>query len=72
MSPLEIKLELYKRRPDVNMAKIGRKLNVSQQAVQRVIERDTVSQRIMLAIAEAIERPPELVFPEHQFECQPN
>ena len=65
MSPIEIKIELMKRR--IKMADIGRQLNVSAPAIQRVIERDSVSERIMMSISEAIYFPPETVFPEHQF-----
>ena len=65
MSPIEIKIELMKRR--IKMADIGRQLNVSAPAIQRVIERDSVSERIMMSISKAIYFPPETVFPEHQF-----
>lgn len=65
MSPTEIKIELLKR--NIKMATIGRNLGVSQVAVQRVIERESVSERIMVSIAKTILIPPELVFPEHEF-----
>lgn len=68
MEPIEIKIELLKRK--IKMAAISRKLGVSQPAVQRVIERDSVSERIMIAIADAICAPKELVFPEHEFDNQ--
>lgn len=73
MSPEEIRIELVKRRRQTNMAKIGRQLNprVSPQAVQRVIDRKSVSERIMLAIAVAIEQPAAIVFPEKEFNKQP-
>ena len=65
MTPLEIKIELLKRQ--TKMAAIGRKIGVSQPAIQRVIDRDSVSERIMIAIAGAICLPKEHVFPEHEF-----
>ena len=71
MTPIEIKIELLKRRKQTNMTRIGRELGVSHQAVQRVIERDSVSERIMVAVAAAIGQPPEIVFPEKQFKKQP-
>ena len=54
------------------MKAISSKLGVTQQAVQRVIYRDSVSERIMINIAEAIGCPPESVFPEHEFKIQPD
>lgn len=52
------------------MAKIGRNLDppVTQPAVQRVVEGSSISERIMIAIADAIAIPPEQVFPNHKFE----
>ena len=67
MTPIEIKIELMKRRNVINVSEIGRQLNVTPSAVHRVIERQSVSERIMIAVANAIEAPPGRVFPEHQF-----
>jgi len=53
------------------MSQIGRDLGVSHQAVQRVIDRESVSERIMVAVAAAIEQPAHIVFPEKQFKEQP-
>lgn len=47
------------------MASIARSLGVSQPAVQRVIDRHLVSDRIMRAVSETIGSPVEVVFPEH-------
>ena len=69
MTPIEIKIELMRRK--TKMAAIGRRLGVTQTAVQRVIDRDMVSERIMVSIAGAICLPPDYVFPEHQFKNQP-
>ena len=71
MSPEEIRIEFLKRRKQINMSQVSRKLGVSPQAVQRVIDRDSVSQRIMVAVAAAIDHPVHIVFPEKQFKKQP-
>ena len=65
MTSTEIRIELLKRK--ITMAAIGRHMGVSQPAIQRVIDRDLVSERIMIAIAVAIKYPSEQVFPEHDF-----
>ena len=65
MSPEEIRLELFKRRKIVNMAKIARQLKCSKTAVTLVIDRKSKSQRIMEAVATAIDQPIEKVWPEH-------
>jgi len=72
MTPEEIRIEFIKNRKQTNMAKVSRKLGVSHQAVQRVIDRLSVSEPIMLAIAAAIELPPDVVFPEKKFKTQPD
>ena len=64
MTSEEIKLELFKRRREITMAGIARNLGVTRQAVQVVVDRRQTSQRIAAAVAEAIERPIEEVFPE--------
>jgi len=68
MTPDEIRIELVKNREHTNMSKIARDMGVSQTAVQRVIERNSVSRRIMIAVAAAIKQSPSDVFPEHRFE----
>jgi lambda repressor-like predicted transcriptional regulator len=65
MSPDEIRVELIRRRKKTNMAQIARDLKCSPTAITLVIDRKTVSSRIMIAIAEAIEQPVDDVFPEH-------
>jgi len=67
MSPEEIKIELFKRRRQVTMASIGRSLDpeCTRTAVKRVIERGFVSNRIMEAVADAIDMSKEQVFPEY-------
>ena len=65
MTPIEIRIELLKRR--ITMSSIGREIGVSQPAVQRVIDRKMVSRRIMTYIAGLIGYPRESVFPEYKF-----
>lgn len=72
MSPEQIRIEFIKRRRQTNMAKVAREQGVSHQAVQRVIDRESISEKIMLAVAAAIGHPPEIVFPEREFKKQPN
>lgn len=64
MTSEEIKLELFKRRREITMAGIARKLGVTRQAVQVIVDRRQTSHRISQAVADAIERPLEEVFPE--------
>jgi lambda repressor-like predicted transcriptional regulator len=73
MTPDEIRIEFIKQGKHISMAQIGRNIGVSQQAVQRVIERDSTSMRIMIAVAAAIGMSPEDVFPDHKhkFKNQP-
>ena len=65
MDPEDIRLELYKRRKKITQAQIARNLNCSKMAVSLVIDRRSVSKRIMAAVAEAIDRDKETVFPEY-------
>jgi len=65
MNEEEIKLELFKRRKRVSMASIARKHGKSRSAVLYIIRRQFVNEAIMNSIAEAIERDPKYVFPEH-------
>ena len=64
METKEIQLELWKRRPEITMASIGRQIGVSTQAVQQTVARKIKSVRIAQGIADAIERPLADVFPE--------
>jgi len=65
MTPDEIKLELFRRRKRVSMSGIAKSLGVSRQAVSAVIDRKFVSDRIMRAVAKAIDRDVRYVFPQH-------
>ena len=65
MTSEKIKIELFKRRKSVSMAKIARALGVTRGAVSLVVNRKSVSRKIMEAVADAIEQPPEKVFPEY-------
>lgn len=68
MTPDVIKYELWVRRRHTSMSRIGREMPGrprSRQAVAAVIERKIVSGPIMRAVASAIDRPVEYVFPEH-------
>ena len=65
MTPEEIKIELFKRRKQVSVAAIARRLGCSRQGVHQVIERKFVSNRIMEAVAEALGKDKKYVFPEY-------
>jgi len=65
MTPEDIRIELFKRRKQITMAAIARDLGCTPTAVGRVISGQTVSRRIMEAVAEAIGRDKEQVFPEY-------
>jgi len=67
MTPEEIKLELWKRRKHVTMSSISRDLDppCTMQAVDGVIKRVMVSNRIMEAVAKAIGYDKTHVFPEY-------
>jgi lambda repressor-like predicted transcriptional regulator len=67
MDPEEIKIEFFKRRRQVMMKDVAAKVGVTPAAITRVIERQFKSRRIAIAIAEALERPAEEVFPEMDF-----
>jgi len=64
MNPERIRLELWKRRKKVRQADIARACQVTRTTVTNVIDRTAVSERVMRAIAAAIGRTPEEVFPE--------
>ena len=67
MSPEEIRIELFKRRKEMNMASIARGMDppVSRQAVYHVIHRMFTSRRIMEAVAASLGRDVKYVFPEY-------
>ena len=62
MKPLEIKI--YLLRADVKQAEIAQFCKVSRTSITRVINGYSSSDRIQRAIAKAINRPVEDVFPE--------
>lgn len=64
MESEKIKYEIWRRRPEISMASIGRKVGVTRMAVHLVVERKINSPRIAQAVADAIERPLDEVFPE--------
>jgi lambda repressor-like predicted transcriptional regulator len=67
MKPIEIRIEILKRKPTISQRQIAFSLNppVSPQAVQQVIDKKFISIRIMKAIAAAIECDEKEVFPEY-------
>ena len=66
MTKHEIKLEIYRRRPQgLTMSAIARNLDVTKQAVANTIDRRYQSFRIAAAVSAAIERPLAEVFPEY-------
>ena len=67
MTSDEIRLELYKRRKQTKLKDIAAALGVSPAAVTRVLDGTTVSERIMTEIARVIEKPREVVWPDHEF-----
>lgn len=71
METHDIKIEIYRRRPDgISQASIARDVGVSKQAVLLIIERRQKSRRIAQAVADAIERPLAEVFPEYCTESE--
>ncbi|MCP4695023.1 MAG: hypothetical protein GY859_43755 [Desulfobacterales bacterium] len=68
MTSEEIRIALFKLRGSgVNMAQIARSLDppCTRQAISSVIERAIASRRIMLAVSDAINIDPRVVFPEY-------
>jgi len=67
MGPEEIRSELFKIRKKISMSSIARSLDpqVTPQAVGKVIDRDFISNRIMEAVAKAIDRDKKHVFPDY-------
>jgi transcriptional regulator with XRE-family HTH domain len=69
MTPHEIKVEIYRRRPEgLTITSIAKDLGVSKQAVALVIEGRQTSARIAQRVADAIQLPIEEVFPKYS-EC---
>ena len=65
MTPEQIRSELALRGKKVTITSIAEKLGVSVTAVHLVIDKRSISNRIMNAVAETIDRPVEFVFPEY-------
>lgn len=65
MTSEEIRMELFKRRKQVTMSSIARELGVSHVSVINVINKTAISNRIMEAVARAIGKDKEYVFPEY-------
>ena len=66
MTPNEIRAEIALKGPNkVTMTSIANELGCTQTAVTLVINKKSVSARIMRAVAAAIDRPVEHVFPEY-------
>lgn len=65
MTPHEIKVEIYRRRPEgLTISSIAKDLGVTKQAVGLAIERRMTSRRIAQAVSDAIGLPLAEVFPE--------
>lgn len=65
MTPLEIQFELKKR--SITQTEIAEKVGVTPMAVSKVVRKESVSDRIMRAVAKAIGRDHRELFPEHYF-----
>ena len=65
MTPEEIRVELFKRRRTINHTQIAKGLGVSRQAIYQVIDRKFVSIRIMEAVAAAVGKHRNEVFPDY-------
>ena len=65
MHPVDIQARLKKR--GITQKKIALDLGVSEMAVSKIINKTTVSKRIMIAVAKAINKDPREVFPEYYF-----
>ena len=63
MTPKQIQKTLKERK--VTQKALARKLGISEMGVSRVINRLNVSNRVMTAVAGAIGKPKEQVFPEY-------
>lgn len=63
MTTLEIKTELLKK--GITLSSIAKQVGVSVVAVSQVIHNRSVSRRIMIAVATAIDQDPKDVFPKH-------
>lgn len=65
MKPLEIQFELKKLK--ITQKKIAEELGVSEMIVSKVINKQMVSDRVMRAVAKAINWDHRAVFPEYYF-----
>jgi len=69
MTPEEISFELFKIKKQLNMSQIARSLNppVTTTAIIRVVSGESVSLRIMDAIAKALKKDVKYVFANYFF-----
>lgn len=65
MTPEQIRSELALRGKKVTITSIAEKLGVSVTAVHLVIDKRSISNRIMNAVAETIDKDVAIVFPEY-------
>ena len=63
MTPIRIQYELKKR--GVTQLEIAKKIGVNPMHLSCVVRKQRVSDRVMRAVAEAIEKPVDAVFPEY-------
>ena len=68
MTPLEIQFELKKK--EITQKEIALDLGVSEMGVSLVINKMTVSDRIMKAVSKSIKMDHRAVFPEHYFKLK--
>jgi lambda repressor-like predicted transcriptional regulator len=59
-----IRRALFRVRKEKSQAQIARDLNVTPTHINRVVKRQSESKRVKLAIAEALNKNPEVVWPE--------
>jgi len=68
MTPLEIQFELKKK--EITQKELALDLGVCEMAVSLVINKRSISDKIMKAISRAIKRDHRAVFPEHYFKLK--
>ena len=65
MTPIEIKEKLKERK--IKQREIARQCGVSEMQVSRIVNRKEISDRVMQAVARAIDMDHRAVFPEYYF-----
>lgn len=63
MHPADIQAEMKKR--GISQQKLAHDLAVTQETVSKVVNKHCISDRVMRAVAAAIDKPVALVFPEY-------